>query len=158
MSRSRSRSARIVANSAVAFVAAMVVVGLATPVASAAPPPNRSTASPAISAPSPAATRAALDPALVAGRGADLGITEQEAEKATTTGTVIGPSRVAYTLPAEASGRAAVQLAPGQYVQFTLPKAANAITVRYSIPDAPDRRRDHRAADGLGERRRRRAP
>jgi hypothetical protein len=31
----------------------------------------------------------------------------------------------------------AVQLAPGQYVDFTLPIAANAITVRYSIPDAP---------------------
>ena len=62
---------------------------------------------------------------------------EQEAENATTTGTVIGPDRGAYTLPAEASGRTAVQLTPGQYVEFTLPKAANAITVRYSIPDAP---------------------
>ena len=47
------------------------------------------------------------------------------------------PAGLAYTLPAEASGPRAVQLAPGQYVQFTLPKAANAITVRYSIPDAP---------------------
>jgi hypothetical protein len=50
---------------------------------------------------------------------------------------VIGPGRTAYTLPAKASGRAAVRLAPGQYVEFTLPRAANAITVRYSIPDAP---------------------
>ena len=40
-------------------------------------------------------------------------------------------------MPAEASGRSAVSLAPGQHVDFTLPKAANAITVRYSIPDAP---------------------
>ena len=46
-----------------------------------------------------------------------------------------GPT--AYTLPAEASGRKAVKLTPGQYVEFTLPSAANAITVRYSIPDAP---------------------
>jgi len=83
-------------------------------------------------------TRAALDPALVAGRGATVPFVEQEAEHAATTGTVIGPDRTAYTLPAEASGRSAVQLAPGQYVQFTLPAAANAITVRYSIPDAPD--------------------
>lgn len=82
-------------------------------------------------------TRAALDPALVAGRGADLGFFEQEAENAKTDGTVIGPSTDAYTLPAEASGRSAVSLTPGQYVEFTLPAAANAITVRYSIPDAP---------------------
>jgi Pectate lyase superfamily protein len=87
----------------------------------------------------PPATRAAIDPALTAGRGADLGFIEQEAETATTNGTVIGPSTAAYTLPAEASGRSAVQLTgAGQYVQFTLPKAANAITVRYSLPDAPN--------------------
>ena len=85
----------------------------------------------------PAATRAALDPSLVAGRGADPGFVEQEAEHAATDGTVIGPGTAAYTLPAEASGRSAVTLAPGQYVEFTLPSAANAITVRYSIPDAP---------------------
>ncbi|NUR59980.1 MAG: mycodextranase [Catenulispora sp.] len=82
-------------------------------------------------------TRAALDPALVAGRGADLGFAEQEAENAKTDGTVIGPSTDAYTLAAEASGRSAVSLKPGQHVEFTLPADANAITVRYSIPDAP---------------------
>jgi len=90
-----------------------------------------------VAASAPAATRAALDPSLVTGRGANVDFVEQEAEKAQTNGTVIGPDRAAYTLAAEASGRSAVQLAPGQYVQFTLPKAANAITVRYSIPDAP---------------------
>ncbi|WP_182909274.1 glycosyl hydrolase family 28-related protein [Microbispora sp. H13382] len=89
------------------------------------------------SAKAPVVTRAALDPALVAGRGADVDFAEQEAENAATNGTVIGPGRDAYTLPAEASGRKAVRLTPGQYVEFTLPKAANAITVRYSIPDAP---------------------
>ncbi|WP_431679994.1 glycosyl hydrolase family 28-related protein [Kitasatospora sp. KL5] len=83
-------------------------------------------------------TRAGLAPSLVAGRGADLGTAEQEAENARSTGTVIGPDRTAYTLPSEASGRSAVKLVPGQYVEFTLPAAANAITVRYSIPDAPD--------------------
>jgi Alpha-1,3-glucanase catalytic domain D1/Alpha-1,3-glucanase catalytic domain D2 len=88
-------------------------------------------------APLPVVTRAALAPSLVAGRGADVAFLEQEAEYAVTNGTVIGPGRTAYTLPAEASGRAAVRLAPGQYVEFTLPRAANAITVRYSIPDAP---------------------
>ncbi|HZM77815.1 MAG TPA: glycosyl hydrolase family 28-related protein [Candidatus Limnocylindrales bacterium] len=96
---------------------------------------------PAASAPSATptvVTRAALDPALVAGRGASVAFLEQEAENAVTNGTVIGPSRAAYTLPAEASGRKAVQLAAGQFVELTLPAAANAITVRYSIPDAPD--------------------
>jgi hypothetical protein len=87
--------------------------------------------------PAPAVTRAALDPSLVAGRGASVGFVEQEAEKAATNGTVIGPGTDAYTLAAEASGRSAVSLTPGQYVEFTLPSAANAITVRYSIPDAP---------------------
>ena len=86
----------------------------------------------------PVVTRAALDPALVADRGASVNFLEQEAENAATNGTVIGPDRTAYTLPAEASGRTAVQLTPGQYVEFTLPKAANAINVRYSIPDAPN--------------------
>jgi hypothetical protein len=85
----------------------------------------------------PVVTRAALDPALVTGRGARVDFAEQEAENAATNGTVIGPDRSAYTLPAEASGRKAVKLTPGQYVEFTLPSAANAITVRYSIPDAP---------------------
>lgn len=88
-------------------------------------------------APAPAVTRAALDPALVAGRGAEVPFAEQEAENAATNGTVIGPDRTAYTLPAEASGRKAVRLTPGEHVEFTLPAAADAITVRYSIPDAP---------------------
>ncbi|MGW0780612.1 glycosyl hydrolase family 28-related protein [Streptomyces sp. NPDC002913] len=88
-------------------------------------------------APAPAVTRAALDPALVSGRGAEVPFAEQEAENATTNGTVIGPGRTAYTLPAEASGRKAVRLTPGEHVEFTLPGAADAITVRYSIPDAP---------------------
>lgn len=89
-------------------------------------------------APSPTAvTRAGLDPSLVTGRGATVAFLEQEAERARTNGTVIGPERAAYTLPAEASGRSAVRLTPGQYVEFTLPRSANALTVRYSIPDAP---------------------
>ncbi|MFD1934911.1 glycosyl hydrolase family 28-related protein [Nonomuraea mangrovi] len=84
----------------------------------------------------PVVTRAALDPSLVSGRGARVGFVEQEAENATTDGTVIGPDRTPYTLPSEASGRKAVKLTPGQHVEFRLPSAANAITVRYSIPDA----------------------
>ncbi|MDO3686442.1 glycosyl hydrolase family 28-related protein [Micromonospora sp. C28ISP2-4] len=87
--------------------------------------------------PAPVVTRAGLDPALVAGRGAAVDYVEQEAEHGRTTGTVIGPDRSAYTLAGEASGRRAVRLLPGQYVELTLPRPTNALTVRYSIPDAP---------------------
>jgi hypothetical protein len=87
---------------------------------------------------SPAATVAAIAPALTQGRGANVPFVEQEAETAATNGTILGPSTTPYTLPAEASGRSAVQLtSAGQYVEFTLPKAANGLTLRYSIPDAP---------------------
>src|ERR1700739_1484635 len=85
----------------------------------------------------PVVPRAAVAPSLTAGRGADVPFVEQEAETAATNGTIIGPSTQAYTLAAEASGRSAVDLAPGQDVQFTLPAPANAINVRYGIPDAP---------------------
>ena len=112
----------LVATVAVAILAGANLLGPAA--ASAAPA-------------APVVTRAALDPALVAGRGADVPFLEQEAENAATNGEVIGPDRAAYTLPAEASGRTAVRLDPGEHVEFTLPAAANAITVRYSIPDAP---------------------
>ena len=84
----------------------------------------------------PRVTVAAIDPALTAGRGADLGIVEQEAENADTNGTVLPFDTNAYTLAGEASGRQAVQLAPGQYVAFTLTQPANAVTIRYAIPDA----------------------
>ncbi|MDX6455341.1 MAG: hypothetical protein QOD48_1448, partial [Gaiellaceae bacterium] len=82
-------------------------------------------------------TVAAIDPALTEGRGAAVGFVEQEAENADTNGTVLPFDTSAYTLAGEASGRQAVELtSPGQYVEFTLTRPANAITVRYSIPDA----------------------
>jgi hypothetical protein len=82
-------------------------------------------------------TVAAIAPALTAGRGALVKFIEQEAENAVTTGTVIGFDTTAYTLAAEASGRKAVKLtASGQYVEFTLAADTNAVTIRYSIPDA----------------------
>lgn len=102
-------------------------------------PATSASAHPASPTPVPTpVTRAALDPSLVAGRGADVGFVEQEAENAVTNGTRIGPDRTPYTLAAEASGRTAVKLTPGQYVEFTLPQAANALTVRYALPDAPN--------------------
>ena len=68
------------------------------------------------------------------GTGASVPFTEYEAENASTTGTIIGPSFAQGTLPSEASGREAVQLtAQGQYVQFTLTSAANAFDLHYAL-------------------------
>lgn len=83
-----------------------------------------------------------LDNVTVAGsipldaRGATLPYTTYEAESGTTTGRVLAADRTYTTRQAEASGRRAVELAgTGQYVEITLTKPANAITVRASIPD-----------------------
>jgi hypothetical protein len=88
--------------------------------------------------PQPVITQAGIDPSLLRGRGASLGFAEQNAFNGRTDGTVIGPDTTPYTLASEATGRKAVSLQPGQYVEFTLPADTNAITVRYSLPDAPD--------------------
>ncbi|MET7616729.1 discoidin domain-containing protein [Streptomyces sp. NPDC005408] len=78
----------------------------------------------------------ALSPLAVEGRGATVPFTELEAETAATNGSVIGPDRTYTTLPSEASGRRAVRLdAAGEYVEFTLTQPANAMTVRYAVPD-----------------------
>jgi hypothetical protein len=73
-----------------------------------------------------------------ASRGATVPWLEYEAEAASTTGVTIGPDRTFGTLPSEASGRRAVRLeATGQFIEFTSTARANAIVVRYVIPDAP---------------------
>src|ERR1700728_3132581 len=73
------------------------------------------------------------------GRGADVPFTEYSAVGSDTNGSVIGPSDNLYTLPAEAVGRIAVTLnGAGQYVDFTLARPANAVDLRYSIPDSAD--------------------
>ncbi|MBO9555961.1 glycosyl hydrolase family 28-related protein [Cellulomonas sp.] len=136
MRNTRTRSSRPPAPRVPRPLAAAAALVLATGLAVTTAGQASAHARPPAAPPTPV-TRAALDPSLVAGRGADLGFVEQEAEHGVTTGTIIGPDRTAYTLPAEASGRTAVKLTPGQYVEVRLPKAANAITVRYSLPDAP---------------------
>ncbi|WP_346184563.1 discoidin domain-containing protein [Streptomyces osmaniensis] len=74
-------------------------------------------------------------PTARAAAGATLPFTSVEAEAATTTGTRIGPDHTQGTLPSEASGRQAVRLSSGQRVEFTAPRAANALNVAYSVPD-----------------------
>ncbi|WP_052380408.1 S-layer homology domain-containing protein, partial [Paenibacillus camerounensis] len=72
-------------------------------------------------------------------RGATVPYIGYEAEDAVTNGELIGPSRKYRSVASEASGRQAVVLKDtGDYIEFTLAEAANAIVLRYSIPDSPD--------------------
>ena len=84
--------------------------------------------------PAAASAQSALS---IPGRGATVPFTEYEAENAATNGTVLASSRTATTLASEGSGRSAVTLSgTGRYVEFTLTQSANAVDLRYSIPDA----------------------
>src|SRR5262245_28934718 len=77
-----------------------------------------------------------FQPLAAAAVGATLPYVEQEAETAATNGTILS-SRVWRTLAYEASGRKAVQLvSQGKFVEFTLTAPANAMDLRFSIPDA----------------------
>ena len=87
-------------------------------------------------APVIAALPTAANPA--GSRGAAVPWIEYEAEAGLTNGQVLGPDRTFGTLASEASGRQVVQLsAVGDYSQFAAQAAANALVVRYSLPDAP---------------------
>jgi hypothetical protein len=72
-------------------------------------------------------------------RGATVPYVSYEAEYAATNAEVIGPSRRYLDMASEASGRQAVRLnATGDYVEFKLAQPANALTLRYAIPDSAD--------------------
>ncbi|MGW2015471.1 carbohydrate-binding protein [Streptomyces sp. NPDC001927] len=73
------------------------------------------------------------------GVGATVPFTTYEAEAGTSQGSTIGPDRTYLTVASEASGRKAVTLSQtGDYVEVTLTKPANAINLRYSLPDSGD--------------------
>jgi hypothetical protein len=95
-------------------------------------------AAPASAGPvSPAAPRPAFDPAYDGGAQVPGLVGEYLATgpDASSDGTVIGPDYTQGSLASEAVGREAVQLtAAGQYVQFTLARAANAVDVDYALP------------------------
>jgi Alpha-1,3-glucanase catalytic domain D1/Alpha-1,3-glucanase catalytic domain D2 len=79
-----------------------------------------------------------LHPAL-ARMGADTPWTTYEAEDMRTTGTVLGPKYGPFLVEMESSGQKCVKLrAAGQYLEFTVGAPANAMVVRYSLPDAPN--------------------
>ncbi|MEY9855870.1 hypothetical protein ABH935_001474 [Catenulispora sp. GAS73] len=74
-------------------------------------------------------------PAFSGAPGAAVPFTEYSAANATTNGIVTAASRAFTQLAAEATGRRAVQLAANQYVEFVLTRPANAVDIRYSVPD-----------------------
>jgi hypothetical protein len=79
-----------------------------------------------------------VPPPPMAARGATVPWLEYEAEDAATNGVAVGPDRTFGTIASESSGRRAVRLEQtGQYVELTSTARANALVVRYVIPDAP---------------------
>lgn len=68
--------------------------------------------------------------------GADLPWTTYEAEAMRTSGAVLGPNYQPYQVETESSGERCVRLNGGEHVEFTATGAANALVVRYSVPDA----------------------
>lgn len=71
--------------------------------------------------------------------GAQVLYTAYEAEKGETNGQICGDDRTYRTIPSEASERSYVELKnTGDYVSVTLEKDANALVIRYSIPDSED--------------------
>lgn len=74
----------------------------------------------------------------MAARGATLGYQEYEAEDGVTNAVISGPSRDYRTVEAQSSGRRLVSLnSTGAHVEWTARAAANALVVRYNMPDAP---------------------
>lgn len=68
--------------------------------------------------------------------GATIPWTTYEAENMKTTGTVLGPRYDPYHVETESSGQKCVKLVSrGQFVEFAATVKANAMVIRYSIPD-----------------------
>ena len=69
-------------------------------------------------------------------RGADIPWTTYEAETMRTSGQILEPAYGPGQIQMESSGLRCVKLAAGDYLEFTSTGAANAIVVRYCLPDA----------------------
>ncbi|KDN16498.1 discoidin domain-containing protein [Amycolatopsis rifamycinica] len=82
-----------------------------------------------------AAPAAAATCPTTASGGASVPFRTVEAECSATNGSAVGPDYTQASLASEASGRQAVRITTGQYVEFTLPAAANSINVHYNLPD-----------------------
>lgn len=71
--------------------------------------------------------------------GAALLYDRYEAEDLKTDGLIVGEDRAYHSIAAEASGRSYVELGKkGQSLTFTLENPADALVIRYSIPDSQD--------------------
>ena len=88
--------------------------------------------------------------ALPLAAGADVPFTEYDSvNAAATNGTVTSASRAFTQIAAEATGRRAVRLAAGRYLEFVLAQPADAVDIRYSVPDgAPTHRFSSQSAAG----------
>ena len=74
-----------------------------------------------------------------AGVGADMPWTTYEAEAMKSTGLVLGPNYDPNRVETEASGQKCVKLvAAGEYVEFPSAADADALVVRYGLPDAEE--------------------
>jgi hypothetical protein len=71
--------------------------------------------------------------------GADRAWTTYQAADMKTTGTVLGPKYAPFLVETESSHQKCVKLSvAGEYVEFTVRSAANAMVVRYCLPDSQE--------------------
>jgi Pectate lyase superfamily protein len=71
--------------------------------------------------------------------GADMPWTTYEAEGMRTTGLVLGPRYEPNLVETESSGQKCVKLVKtGEFLEFTAAAGANALVIRYSLPDAKE--------------------
>ncbi len=69
--------------------------------------------------------------------GADIPWATYEAEAMKTNGIILGPQYTAHLLETESSGQKCVKLADaGGFVEFSAAAEANAMVVRFSLPDS----------------------
>jgi hypothetical protein len=129
----------IILAGALLLAAALGSCSLGAQPAALPPTAPQPTAVPLTPSPEPVPALAPPAPRQAAERGATVPWVEYEAEDGETNGTTLETSRTFGQFAAESSGRRAVQLdATGQYVQFRATENANAIVVRYIIPDAAE--------------------
>ncbi|MET0238035.1 MAG: discoidin domain-containing protein [Kibdelosporangium sp.] len=88
----------------------------------------------AVAASSAHAAVIAACPTTVSG-GASVPFRTVEAECSSTNGALVGPDHTQGSVASEASGRQAIRIGQGQYVEFVLPAAANSVNLRYNLPN-----------------------
>ncbi len=73
------------------------------------------------------------------GIGADMPWVTYEAEGMKTTGVILGPKYDPNTVETESSGQRCVKLVTaGEFLEFAAEASADALVIRYSLPDAPE--------------------